>query len=60
MIEHYFECPHCWESQLKMIDPSINNQNFIEDCEICCNPLEFTLTVESTFVQSFSVISLEQ
>ncbi|MDA7810317.1 CPXCG motif-containing cysteine-rich protein [Flavobacteriaceae bacterium] len=60
MIEHYFECPHCWESQLKMIDPSINNQNFIEDCEICCNPLEFNLTVENSFVQSFSVISLEQ
>jgi len=60
MIEHYFECPHCWESQLKMIDPSINNQNFIEDCEICCNPLEFNLTVENSFVQSFLVISLEQ
>jgi hypothetical protein len=39
---------------------SINNQNFIEDCEICCNPLEFNLTVENSFVQSFSVISLEQ
>ena len=37
MIEHYFDCPHCWENQLKMIDPSIEEQNFIEDCEVCCN-----------------------
>jgi hypothetical protein len=41
MIEHFFDCPHCWENQLKMIDPSIEKQNFIEDCEVCCNPLEF-------------------
>ena len=37
MIEHYFTCPHCWEEQLIMIDPSIDKQNFIEDCEVCCN-----------------------
>ena len=37
MIEHYFECPHCWEEQLKMIDPSVGIQIFIEDCEVCCN-----------------------
>ena len=45
MIEHYFDCPHCWETQLKMIDPSVDEQNFIEDCEVCCNPLEFNLSV---------------
>ena len=26
MLESYFDCPHCWENQLKMIDPSILNQ----------------------------------
>ena len=45
MIEHYFDCPHCWENQLKMIDPSDEKHNFIEDCEVCCNPLEFDLSV---------------
>ena len=46
MIEHYFDCPHCWENQLKMIDPSVSNQCFIEDCEVCCNPLEFTIEIQ--------------
>jgi|MEHZ01.5.fsa_nt_MEHZ011492600.1_2 transcription elongation factor Elf1 len=60
MIEAYFDCPHCWENQLKMIDPSISNQTFIEDCETCCNPLEFNIQVQENIVQSFDVNSLEQ
>ena len=39
MLEHYFDCPHCWENQIKMIDPSVEIQNFIEDCEVCCHPI---------------------
>lgn len=60
MIEHYFNCPHCWQNQLKIIDPSLGEQSFIEDCEVCCNPLEFNLSVENNFIESFSVDSLDQ
>lgn len=60
MIEHYFDCPHCWENQLKMIDPSVPNQCFIEDCEVCCNPLEFTIEIHDNNLISFSVNSIEQ
>jgi hypothetical protein len=60
MIEHYFDCPHCWENQLKMIDPSVYNQSFIEDCEVCCNPLEFKLEIHDNNLISFSVNSIEQ
>jgi len=60
MIEHYFDCPHCWETQLKMIDPSVDEQNFIEDCDVCCNPLEFNLSVMNNNLESFSVNSIGQ
>ena len=60
MIEHYFDCPHCWKNQLKMIDPSVSNQSFIEDCEVCCNPLEFTIEIHDNNLISFSVNSIEQ
>ncbi|MDA9107415.1 CPXCG motif-containing cysteine-rich protein [Flavobacteriaceae bacterium] len=43
-----------------MIDSSINTQNFIEDCEVCCNPLEFELMVQDNTLQSFSVIPIGQ
>ena len=55
MIEQYFDCPHCWQNQLKLIDPSINSQIFIEDCEVCCNPLEFTIYISHNVVESFTV-----
>ena len=60
MLESYFDCPHCWENQLKMIDPSISDQRFIEDCETCCNPLEFSIRVQDNIILSFDVSSIEQ
>lgn len=60
MVEHYFDCPHCWKNQLKMIDPSVNHQIFIEDCQVCCNPLEFDLIIQDQILQSFSVIPIGQ
>ncbi len=40
MKEHFFQCPHCWEEISMLFDNSIANQTYIEDCEICCNPIE--------------------
>ena len=60
MIEQYFDCPHCWENQLKMIDSSIEIQNFIEDCEVCCNPIEFDLVVKNNLIELFSAIPIGQ
>ena len=60
MLEHYFDCPHCWENQLKMIDSSIEIQNFIEDCEVCCNPIEFDLVVKNNIIELFSAIPIDQ
>jgi transcription elongation factor Elf1 len=54
VLEEYFDCPYCWQNQLKMVDPSIENQNFIEDCEICCNPIDFLITVENNEIVLFN------
>jgi hypothetical protein len=43
-----------------MIDPSIEKQNFIEDCEVCCNPLEFDLSIENNYLKLFSVATIDQ
>ena len=60
MLEEYFDCPHCWQNQLKMVDPSIENQNFIEDCEVCCNPIDFHITVENNEVVFFNAEKIDQ
>ena len=60
MIEYYFVCPYCWENQLKIIDPFVDEQNFIEDCEVCCNPLQFDIIIKNNRILSFSVTEIGQ
>ena len=37
-------CPYCGEGIDVLIDCTVNNQNYIEDCQVCCKPI--TLKVE--------------
>ena len=60
MLEEYFDCPYCCENQLQMVDPSIKNQNFIEDCEVCCNPIDFQISIENNEVIFFQPEKIDQ
>lgn len=35
------QCPFCGESSEVLIDPSVTRQEYIEDCQICCRPIQF-------------------
>ena len=60
MIEKEFTCPYCWENQLKMVDPSLSTQTYIEDCEVCCNPIEFHINITDDELVQITPISIEQ
>ena len=61
MYEHYFQCPYCWEEISMLLDPSIQQQNYVEDCEICCNPIEISSQFNiSNELESFHAHNLEQ
>lgn len=38
-------CPYCGESFTVVIDCSVSEQQYIEDCEVCCRPIEFHVTM---------------
>ena len=42
LIEHQSQCPFCNEPVLFLIDPSEEEQTYIEDCSVCCRPIEVT------------------
>ncbi len=42
MYEHFFQCPYCWEEISFLLDSSVSNQTYVEDCEVCCNPIEIS------------------
>jgi hypothetical protein len=39
-------CPYCREKFETAIDISAGSQTYIEDCQICCSPIEITLKIE--------------
>jgi hypothetical protein len=39
------QCPYCGQSFEVLIDGSVPHQIYIEDCEICCRPINFDVTV---------------
>lgn len=38
--EHVLICPYCWESITMLLDLSVRGQAYIEDCEVCCRPIQ--------------------
>ena len=59
MEEHFFQCPYCWEEISMLLDPSVS-QTYVEDCEICCNPIEITVAFEEGVLTHFEAANIEQ
>jgi transcription elongation factor Elf1 len=60
MEEHFFQCPHCWEEISMLMDVSVSNQTYIEDCEVCCNPIQLHVISDGISIQNISANSIEQ
>ncbi|MBE0470789.1 MAG: CPXCG motif-containing cysteine-rich protein [Methyloprofundus sp.] len=39
------QCPYCGEIIDILIDTSVAQQNYIEDCQVCCRPITIDVTV---------------
>ncbi|MBC30610.1 MAG: CPXCG motif-containing cysteine-rich protein [Muricauda sp.] len=60
MYEHFFQCPYCWEEISMLLDTSVLEQVYIEDCEVCCNPIEVRCSFSNDEMSSFEAQSLGQ
>jgi hypothetical protein len=49
------ECPHCGETILLFLDLSIEEQSYIEDCSVCCQPMTVTYTAVDGELGSLNV-----
>ena len=54
MIEHFYTCPWCWPRVSLLIDAGVDRFEGIEDCEVCCNPIQFTIELENGRVVRFT------
>jgi len=60
MNEYFFQCPYCWKEISMLMDLSQNHQTYIEDCEVCCNPIQLTITIEADQIIEFKASNIEQ
>ena len=60
MEEHFFQCPYCWQDISMLLDFSIKHQSYIEDCEVCCNPIQVSVKFSNSELIDFHADSIEQ
>jgi len=51
--KYSFTCPHCGERVSMLLDLSVGSQRYVEDCEVCCNPIEISYQAEEGRVIAF-------
>ena len=39
-------CPYCGETITVLIDESVEFQQYIEDCQVCCRPINFKVSTD--------------
>lgn len=46
--EESIHCPYCGELITILLDEDEEGSRYIEDCQVCCRPIEMTLYRESS------------
>ncbi|MCH8264909.1 MAG: CPXCG motif-containing cysteine-rich protein [Proteobacteria bacterium] len=41
------QCPNCGEAIELLVDCSVEQQEYIEDCQVCCRPIQILVGVDS-------------
>ena len=40
------QCPYGWETLDISVDPSVAEQEYVEDCQVCCQPIVLHVTFD--------------
>ena len=40
-------CPYCGEVITILVDGSVEKQQYIEDCQVCCRPMDIRMNVSA-------------
>lgn len=45
--ESVITCPYCGELMTILVDGSVEEQQYIEDCQVCCRPMDIRVKVSA-------------
>ncbi len=46
ITESHLDCPYCGESISVLVDDSLTQQSYVEDCQVCCRPIVMDVAVD--------------
>ncbi len=55
VVECRISCPYCGESMDVVLDLSEGDQSYIEDCQVCCQPMQLSFATEDGELRSLRV-----
>lgn len=55
LVERDVSCPFCGETITLLIDASAGAQSYIEDCQVCCRPMQVTVEADDDEIESLKV-----
>lgn len=55
LLDKRIRCPYCGESMDVVLDLSAGSQSYIEDCQVCCQPMQVSFETEDGRLQSVRV-----
>lgn len=48
-------CPYCGESITILVDGSVGDQQYIEDCQVCCRPMQVSYETDGGYLTGLRV-----
>jgi Cysteine-rich CPXCG len=58
VVETEITCPHCGEVFPLQVDTSQAEQSLIEDCTVCCRPINLTICCEPGVVVDLAIVGV--
>ena len=59
MEEIHIQCPYCLQAISILLDTGVyGHETIVEDCEVCCRPIEVSFIVEDGAIKTYSYNSI--
>ena len=60
MEEIHIQCPYCLQPISILLDTGVYEiTSVVDDCEVCCRPIEISYNVEDGHISSYSCNSID-
>lgn len=55
IVERRISCPYCAEYMEVVLDLSAGSQSYIEDCQVCCQPMQISFEADEDELHGLQV-----